>query len=395
MSMKLHTIRADLFSDDAHGYIMDVPLLTKLATEKLEKTAAKLKKDGWTWTEIRLKLDYSELQTFGRVETVLREYTQEEAARLDAIAQERQKLESEAKSLKKGDERLTVLEDLARTLQAEAQSIMAACEQPNPEQQRLAGAIVTIDPHSGKLRIERDLLLPADKKRIQKEKKAVETASEGKSRSAERTHSAALLLELTAHRTIALQAVLADRPDVALLALTHRMIMGIFSTYSGADSAVQIDAEQTDFERFAKDIKRAKAYKVLAERRATLKAQLPRKPDALFAWLVKQPQSEVLAILAFCVASTLNGVRNDEEIGASGVLAKAAGLDMREWWTATAANYFGRIPKERVINIVSKAVSAEAASALRVLKKNSAAELAEKRMASTGWLPDVLRTPEA
>jgi ParB family transcriptional regulator, chromosome partitioning protein len=386
-------IRPDLFSD-AHGYIMDVPLLTKLATEKLEKTAAKLKKEGYAWTEPRLQLDYSELQSFGRVETVVRDYSEEEVARVNAIAQERQQLELEAKALEQGDERLTTLAERAQTLQAEAQAISAACEQLHPEQRRIAGALVTIDPNTGKLRIERDLLLPADNKRIQKEKKAVETASDAKSRPT-RTHSAALLLELTAHQTVALQAVLADRPDIALVASTHRMITQTFSMYKGANSAVQIDAQQTDMERFAKDIKRAKAYRVLAERRAALKAQLPRKADALFDWLLKQPQSEVLAIHAFCVASTLYGVRNDEDIGASGVLARAAGLDMREWWTATAANYFGRIPKERVINIVSKVISPEAASPLRVLKKNSAAELAEERMASTGWLPDVLRTPEA
>ncbi|MBS0422530.1 MAG: ParB N-terminal domain-containing protein [Proteobacteria bacterium] len=387
-------IRPDLFRDDAHGYIMDVRLLTKLATEKLEKAAVKLKKEGCTWTESRLQLDFSELQTFGRVETVQRDYTPEEAARLEAIAQERQKLESECTSLEKGDERLTELRELDLTLQAETQTIIAACEQPHPEQQRIAGAIVTIDPNSGKLRIERGLLRPADKKRIQKEKKVIESNTDGKSASAKRTHSAALLLELTAHRTMALQAVLADRPDVALLALTHRMIIKTFSMYSRADSAVQIAPQQSELDRFAKDIKQAKAYKILAERRAALKAQLPRKADALFAWLMKQPQSEVLALLAFCVALTLNDVRNDEDSGASGALVKAAGLDMREWWTATAANYFGRIPKERVINIVSKAVSPEAAGALRLLKKDNAAQLAEERMASIGWLPDVLRTPE-
>jgi len=109
---------------------------------------------------------------------------------------------------------------------------------------------------------------------------------------------------------------------------------------------------------------------------------------------LERPQAELLSLLAFCVATTLDGVRNDEALGASGPLAKASGLDMREWWRATAANYFGRIPKERVISIVSKALSPESAAALQSLKKQGAAGLAEERMASTGWLPDVLRTPE-
>jgi ParB family chromosome partitioning protein len=387
-------VRRDLFSEDNHGYIMDVPLLTKLATEKLEKTAARLKKDGYAWAEARLTLDYSDLQSFGRVETVLRDITEEERARIAALDAEHERLKLEAKTLADGDERLPALREREQALQAERETILAGREQADPEQQKIAGAIATID-HNGKLRIERGLLMPADKKRIERQRKASEREATGKDKSKDRTHSVALLLELTAHRTLALQAVLMDRPDIALVALTHRLLMETFSVQSGSGSVVQIAAEHTDMERFAKDVKRAKASKALAERRAALKSQLPRNADALFAWLLKQPQSEVLALLAFCVPLTLNGVRNDESPGASGALAKAAGLDMRQWWTASAANYFGRIPKDRVVSIVTKALSPEAAGAVRVLKKAGAVELAEERMAKTGWLPEVLKTPDA
>lgn len=387
-------IRGDLFSDDDHGYIMDVPLLTKLATEKLDKTVAKLKKNGCAWAEARLSLDYAELQSFGKVDTVVRDYSDDENARIAAIAQEGEELVAEAKTLDEGSERLAVLRERAQTLETELQTIDARRVQPDPEQQRIAGAIVTID-HNGKLRIERGLLQPADKKRIDKQRKVADKAAGDNNTSKDRTHSAALLLELSAHRTLALQAVLMDRPDVALVALTHRLVIETFPMYSRADSAVEVTAERPDLERFADDIKQAKAHKVLTERKAALKSQLPRKADKLFAWLLKQPQSEVVGLLAFCVAATVNGVRNDEALGASGELAKAAGLDMREWWTATAANYFGRIPKERLISIVTKALSPESAAALHSLKKKGAAALAEERMASTGWLPEMLRTPEA
>jgi ParB family transcriptional regulator, chromosome partitioning protein len=52
-------IRRDLFSPEDKGYVMDVELLTKLAAEKLEKAAAKLKKEGYAWAQARLSLDYS------------------------------------------------------------------------------------------------------------------------------------------------------------------------------------------------------------------------------------------------------------------------------------------------------------------------------------------------
>lgn len=386
-------IRRDLFGKDEEGYIMDVPLLTKLATEKLDKAVAKLKDEGAAWAESRLQLDYSELHTFGRVDTVLREYTEEEAAKLTAITQERESLEAEAKPLKRDDERFATISERLQVLRAEAATLARARELPDPEQLKISGAIACID--NGKLRIERGLLLPADKKRIEKQAKAAKRAAHPKNANADRTHSSALMLELTAHRTLALQAALTERPDVALVAITHRLISQTFRTFSRAESAVEVNADHKDLERFAKDIKKAKAFKALAERQAALKAQLPRKPEALFGWLLKQPQPEVLALLAFCVAVTVHGVKNHEDADAADAIAKAVGLDMHDWWKPRAANYFGRIPKGRVIQIVSEAVSPEAASALRVLDKQSAAELAEERMAETRWMPSVFRIEKA
>jgi len=382
-------IRRDLFGKEDEGYIMDVPLLTKLATEKLDKAVAKLKEEGAAWAESRLRLDYSELQSFGRVATILREYTEDEAAKLTAIVQERESLQAEAKPLKRDDQRFAAINERLQALHAEAAALARARELPDPEQQKISGAIACIE--NGKLRIERGLLLLADKKRIEKQEKAATRAADPKNAKADRTHSSALMLELTAHRTLALQAVIAERPDVALVALTHRLVLQTFPSFSRAESAVEVSANHKELERYAKDIKKAKAFKVLTERQAALKAQLPRRPEALFAWLLKQPQAEVLTLLAFCVAVTLDGVKNHDNEDAADAVAKAAGLDMRDWWKASAANYFSRIPKERLIQIVSEAVSPEAASALRVMKKGSAAEVAEERMADTGWLPSVLR----
>ena len=48
------TTRRDLFSDDEDGvFIEDVVLLESLVAKKLEKTANRVRKDGWKWVEIR------------------------------------------------------------------------------------------------------------------------------------------------------------------------------------------------------------------------------------------------------------------------------------------------------------------------------------------------------
>jgi ParB family chromosome partitioning protein len=59
-------ITTDLFSDAV--FFDDKPLLDSLATAKLEVEAAKLIKQGWKWTHIKLVSDYEETKGFGAIE---------------------------------------------------------------------------------------------------------------------------------------------------------------------------------------------------------------------------------------------------------------------------------------------------------------------------------------
>ena len=70
---------------------------------------------------------------------------------------------------------------------------------------------------------------------------------------------------------------------------------------------------------------------------------------------------------------------------------------MAKWWQATAASYFIHVSKARITEVVTEAAGAQAAAPLQSLKKDGAASGAEKAVASTGWLPRILRlrTPGA
>ena len=85
---------------------------------------------------------------------------------------------------------------------------------------------------------------------------------------------------------------------------------------------------------------------------------------------------------------------DSETRGAIDELARAAGLDMREWWTPTARSYFGSVPRTRVLEVVTEAVSAEAAAPLAKLKKSALVQAAEEKVAGTGWLPAMLRNAD-
>src|SRR5690606_20897084 len=105
-----------------------------------------------------------------------------------------------------------------------------------------AGAVVSIG-RDGKLAVERDVLRPEDAKRFTRSSRATPAAPK-----AARLHSAALVRRLTAQKTLALQAALAQRADVAILALTHRLALRTFALYGGErHSVVQIETRRPAF----------------------------------------------------------------------------------------------------------------------------------------------------
>jgi ParB family chromosome partitioning protein len=64
---------------------------------------------------------------------------------------------------------------------------------------------------------------------------------------------------------------------------------------------------------------------------------------------------------------------------------------MTAYCKPTAASYFHRVSKERILEAVREGVSEQAARNIANLKKQQMAEAAEKLLAGTGWLPALLR----
>jgi ParB family transcriptional regulator, chromosome partitioning protein len=379
-------VRRDLFQADDEGVMLDAELVRKLAMQKLESHAEKLRAEGVAWVEVRPEWDYSERAQFGRVRTVLRSATEAEQVQIDALNARRAELDALIEAAGEDEEKYDSLSEQMEPLESEFEGIDTARETEDPAQQACAGAVVAIG-NDGKMHVERDLLKPEDAKRFARKGKEANSAPK-----ASREHSAVLARRLNAQRTLALQAVLAERPDVAVIALTHRLVLQTFSQYVlSRDSILKIDAHDAALGAHAEELAVTKAHAALHARREALEAKLPEDAEQLFAWLLGQPQTDVLALLAFCVAQSADGVSDDERNGAMDELAGAAGLDMREWWSATAANYFESVPKSRVLEIVRETVSPEAAATLTKLKKDALTKAAEQKVTGTGWLPALLR----
>ena len=108
----------------------------------------------------------------------------------------------------------------------------------------------------------------------------------------------------------------------------------------------------------------------------------------------------LVGLLALMVARTASAGSRDwttpegEQCVAAQV-ATAAGLDMRTCWTATKDSYLSRVPKALIVEAVSEGAGAGVAKQIAGSKKEVMVADAEQVLAGTGWLPAMLRVPDA
>ena len=208
-------------------------------------------------------------------------------------------------------------------------------------------------------------------------------------------HSDALLQTLTAQRTAALAAMLTSNTQVALAQLAVQLVRRtLLDRYGYHDKGVAVSCEpKLDmWKSLIPNFEETRAGKLLIEQTETWKGLLP-TDDCLFTWMLAQSLTTILEILTLCVALTTEGVRASERVEPEcAALASAVGLDMRDWWEVSGETYLSRVPKARMIDVVTEARSVEAAASLNKLKKGDAVKAAEELLAGTGWLPTVLQT---
>lgn len=383
-------ITRDLFSNANDGYITDVALLERLALAKLEKQRAKLVKEGFSWVEIMPRADHSELSAFGAVRTKQSALTDEQKARVAELDEKVGLLDEAMESLDEDDnaEEYDALDKERSALDAEQRTILNTRTMiPNAEDKALAGAVITLDTY-GNIEVKRDVIRPADKSKMVKLADDVETGAA--LRRAKSIHSDRLTHELTSQRTAALQAEMMDQSDIALVYLTYTLMRKVFPVYSDGTLA-KISITKPSLADVAK---KSRAAEVFHERRDQLLARLPddKVGGGWLEWLAGQPTAVVMEMMAFCVASTLDATQQREASNPQFVtLAQGLKLDMSKWWKATASDYFNHVSKERMVAVVTQAVTPEAAVPLDKMKKAAAAEAAERAVANLTWLPEALR----
>ena len=406
-------LRRDLFSDDeSQAYLLDAGLLERLAVEKLQERAAPLREGGWKWVDVRARYVYEDYVKHGELRKTRRAPSTDEAFELSLLEGQQAELHERMEALAdaEGDE-----EEYAR-LEAESelfQARIAALEDTlsvwPADLMAQAGCVVFVG-QDGSAQTKCGLVRPEDRNEMMKAARHAPTGdgTVGAGGSpvtlpapvTRPLHSEKLVRRLTAHRVAAVQAELIDHPDVALAALTAHLAVklmkdGFRRYFAGAD-ALTVSATDTheNLRREAEDMADSAAWKKLDAERSALAAQMPDDGPGVFAWLLDQDQPTVLRLLTFLVASSVTGVSGTEgDKQVTDPLAQALALDMTRWWRVTGPSYLDHVSKARIIEVVTEAAGANAASPLASLKKDGAVSGAEQTLAGTRWLPPCLRTP--
>ena len=219
-----------------------------------------------------------------------------------------------------------------------------------------------------------------------------------------------LVIELTAHRTLALRDAVANHPHVALTALLHKLVLDTFKR-NAHGSAVEATVREVHFPIQANDLNDSASAKAVEAREEAWNADMPLDDDGrLWDWIAGLDDASRLALLAHCVSYGINALyERPNPYGGNGVsqhgldrrmreadrLARATGLDMVEaGWRPTVANYLGRVTKSRIVDAVREALGDEKAQLIDHLKKADMAKEAERLLADTGWLPEPLRSAD-
>lgn len=196
---------------------------------------------------------------------------------------------------------------------------------------------------------------------------------------------------------MALRDALAQQPDAALNAVTHALAAATFFPHGDRASCLRLSAHSAYLGGHAPGIEETPAAVRIAARHEAWAQRLPEQADGLWTFVCALAEAEKLALMAHCASLSIDAVQVPhprERVPEAHVahLAEASYLDMAAHWKPTAAGYFSRVSKDRILEAVSEAVSPAAADNIKSLKKGAMAEAAE-RMVDSGWVPPLLRAP--
>lgn len=394
----------DLFQGDDGGWLEDPALLDRLVAEKLQAEAETIATEGWKWIEVSLDLPYG--YSHG-----LRRLAGDPAPMTDDEGAAHAKLLAEYRAL---EEKYDGQDELPEEIDARLGELEAAMEKLevrplifDQEEVARSGAFVTLDRY-GDLAVYRGYVRPEDEPRAGSDVHGGEQSEEDGQGSGDEYSGAGpadgigqgtvitsggqalgvdlpddeddgalkplperLVMELTAHRTLALREAVGRSPEVALTLLLLKLVGDTFRTSSASGTCLEASVRHVYMSAQAADLKDSPVAKAVDERHAAWEADLPLGDGAaLWDYLSALDQGSRLSLLAHCLSFGINALHEKVNpygagISSSGltrrmaqadILAQAVDLDMVDaGWEPTVDTYLNRVPKVRIIEAVREA----------------------------------------
>ncbi|EDX1780731.1 ParB/RepB/Spo0J family partition protein [Salmonella enterica subsp. enterica serovar Saintpaul] len=379
-------VRADLFSEEQGGFVDRLALDTALL-EKLQVVAECLKEaEGWAWCAGRME----PVSRYGEDATVYRiqdepdaVYTEQEQQRLDEL----QELYDENQ----------VASDETDALESEMEAIecVAQLRAWTPEMRAQSGVVVSW--RQGDVYVQRGVMLreqseteeePAQVKTYERQPEPVDEIS------------VPLLTRMCAERTLALQAALMQQPEKSVALLAWTLCLNVFG--SGAynrPAQISLDCKHYSLTNTAPSGKEGMAFLTLMQEGQRLEELLPEGWKQDFTTFFTLSTDDLLALLSFCTACSLDGMQTRGTGGTTrsplDALETALAFHLRDWWQPTKADFFTGLRKPQIIAALNEAGLTGAARDAEKMKKGDAAELAEDKMRDTRWVPVWMCAPDA
>ena len=274
-------VMRDLFSEDQGGWLPDPALLDRLVDEKLKAEAQTLAGEGWKWISAATDFKYGHTNGLRRLAGEASAMSAEESTSYEALRLEFDALNEQYDSAEElpeaVDERLGELETAIAAFEERAVRY-------DPADIKRAGVFVRLD-QDGQLEIERGFVRPEDETPVAPGGQTSEgdarpqaaadgvsaaqspqitvgdasasartTEGESDEDDAIRPLSDRLVIELTAHKTLALRDAVGQDFDAAFLSVLHALALNAFYRYS-SDTCLEITAKSVSFSAQAPGLK--------------------------------------------------------------------------------------------------------------------------------------------
>ena len=412
----------DLFQSDDGGWLQDPGLLDSMVAEKLKTAADQVAEEGWKWIEVAVSVPYGHDHGLREISGVALDLTDEERAAREALREEYDRIEAE---YSEADE---LPDEIDQRLGEIEQSMEAFENRPvsyDPAEIAIAGAFVSLDA-DGSLSIDRGYVRAEDETQAEPNGEAAE-GDEADAPTVQRTVITIggkpaepeddeedgikplperLVIELTAHRTLALRNALAEHPHVAMTMLLHKLLSDTF-IHTNPTGCLEANVRHIFFSAQSEELKDSPSAQAINDRHERWGDHIPADDQALWDWLAHLDDGTRMGLLALCVSYGVNALfERPNPYSGSGIsqhgldvrlaqadrLARATRMDMvAAGWKPTVGNYLGRVTKPRILEAVREGAGERAAQLIEHMKKGDMAKEAERLLAETDWLPEPLR----